>query len=158
MYFTTHTRPGGKYVWQRFNSLGDSEGDWPDLEELTIDAFSTLLLSDEDRKIGRDLHPPTDGKNWPKKHMASGTTKGGVGVANSLDKIGCAHLQGQLAIAESIKTFSRGGAVGSSEKLDLFSFEFFRFDIQEECTIRCESMSPLHDNGDTKMEEVVDYM
>ena len=47
----------------------------------------------------------------------------------------------------------------SNEGKDVFSFEFFR-DIkeEEENTFRCESMSPLYDNGDIKMEEVVDYM
>ena len=130
MYFTSHTWPGGKYVWQKYDPLGDSESDFSDLDELKIDAFSALLLSNEDKKIGKGLHPPLDGNNWPKKHQASGTIKGGAGVAHSLDKIGGAHLEGQLAMADAIKTLGKGGKGGSSEKTDVFSFEFFR-DIKE---------------------------
>ena len=125
MYFTSHTWPGGKYVWQKYDPLGDSESDFPDLDELKIDAFSALLLSDEDKKIGKGLHPPLDGKNWPKKHQASGTIKGGAGVAHSLDKIGGAHLEGQLAMADAIKTLGKGAKVVAVKKQMYFHLNFF---------------------------------
>ena len=69
-------------------------------------------------------------------------------------------------MADAIKTLGKGGKGSSSEKTDVFSFEFFR-DVKEirirdetevNISVRCESMSPLYDNGEIKMEEVVDYM
>ena len=60
-YFTTHTWHGGKYAWQQFADLGEAPEEWPTLEEIQLVSFQSLHLSEDNKKIGKNVHPFING-------------------------------------------------------------------------------------------------
>ena len=148
-YFTTQKWVGGKYAWQEFKKRGSDKEDWPTVDELSLASFSRLHLPEGEKKIGKGLHPPIDGK-IPRKHIsAPDKNNTAKDFSASIDKFGEYSFKGQVAMANAI-TASFATKDTATADTEPFSFEFFRK--------KDVSMSRLYDNPETLMEEVMNHM
>ena len=146
-YFTTQKWVGGKYAWQEFTKRGSDKEDWPTVDELSLASISRLHLPEGDKKMGKGLHPPIDGR-IPRKHISAPDKNTTKDVSASIDKFGEYSFKGQVAMANAITaSFANKEEVKTTEP---YSFEFFRGNDV--------SMSQLYDAPGTLMEEVMNHM
>ena len=116
--------------------------------ELELDCFNKLHLSEKDKTIGKELHPPVDG-SMPRKHI-SAKPAGNDSICSPFEKLGESSYRGQCVMTNAIVNAFGEKKDNKPVNNKPYSFEFYRD--------KAVTMSPLYDDPSTKMELIMDHM